>query len=249
MGKNIYNYRLRRLMKTKLKFVAKTHKYSIGENTLTSVTQFISQFFKEFNENEMAKIMSFVSKKKGIKGQGIRYWKKHWKQMSQHGTRVHQFLEEYITLGEKDTYTEPDTQKILAGISYLALTKEALGKEWEFKPEVKIFNESLGMAGTIDLMIVKNKEVYLVDWKTNKKIEMIGYKGAKAKAPVSHLPDCNYVKYSLQLNLYRHLLEQQGYTIKGMTLVHLLPDSTYVSYDIPVMKKEVEDILNEPKPK
>lgn len=233
-------------MTKKLKFVKKTHTYTVGETVLVSVTKFISQFFKEFNEKEMAKFMAMISRKKGIKGQGIRYWKKHWKEMSQHGTRVHQFLETYIETGAEEVLDATDLMKIQAGMKYVQEVKERL-KGYEFKPEVKIFDEKLGLAGTIDVMVVKGKDVYLIDWKTNKKIEQTGYKGAKAKAPVSHLPDCNYIKYSLQLNLYRHLLEQQGYKVRGMSLVHLLPDSNYKAYEIPVMEHEVKLILEAPK--
>jgi ATP-dependent exoDNAse (exonuclease V) beta subunit len=232
-------------MKKEFKFIKKTHTYTIGDKTLISVTKFISQFFKEFNEKEMAKLMALISKRKGLKGQGIRYWKKHWKQMSQHGTRVHQALEDFINSGQTPKQEQEDLQKTMAGVSYIVQARKDLGRGYEYKTEVKIFDENLGMAGTIDLMIEKGKEIHLVDWKTNKKIEQQGYKGAKAKAPLDHLPDCNYIKYSLQLNMYRHLLEQKGFNVKSMTLVHLLPDGTYVPYLIPTMKEEVEALLND----
>lgn len=231
-------------MTKKLKFVKKTHTYTVGETVLVSVTKFISQFFKEFNEKEMAKFMAMLSRKRGIKGQGIRYWKKHWKEMSQHGTRVHQFLEHYITSGAEEVLNDLDLKKIQAGMKYVSVLKDEL-KGFKLVPEVKVFDEKLGLAGTIDVMAVRGKEVYLVDWKTNKKIEQTGYKGAMAKAPVSYLPDCNYTKYALQLNLYRHILERQGYKIRGMNLIHLLPDGNYKTYNIEFMNKEIKDILNE----
>jgi ATP-dependent exoDNAse (exonuclease V) beta subunit len=232
-------------MKTELKFIKKTHTYTFGDKTLISVTKFISQFFKEFNEKEMAKLMAIISRKKGIKGQGIRYWKKHWKEMSQHGTRVHLALEDFINSGQTPKQEQDDLQKTIAGVSYIVQTRKELGRVYEYRPEVKIFDENLGIAGTIDLMIVKGKEIHLVDWKTNKKIEQQGYKGTRAKPPLNHLQDCNYIKYSLQLNMYRHLLELQGFDVKSMSLIHLLPDGTYKKYSISSMKKEVEDLLNE----
>ncbi|MBK8660973.1 MAG: hypothetical protein IPN18_03865 [Ignavibacteriales bacterium] len=48
----------------------------------------------------------------------------------------------------------------------------------------------------------------IYDWKTNKSIDEYGYGGKRGTRPPTYdLPDCNFYHYSLQLSLYKYLLE------------------------------------------
>lgn len=45
--------------------------------------------------------------------------------------------------------------------------------------------------------------------------------------PVEHLPDTNYWHYSLQLNVYRYILQKHyGYVVSELALVVLHPNNT-----------------------
>jgi hypothetical protein len=60
---------------------------------------------------------------------------------------------------------------------------------------------------------------------------------------INHLPDANFYHYSLQLNVYRTILEEKyGKIIKGMCLVRLHPNNyfdTYERIEVPFMNAEV----------
>ena len=64
---------------------------------------------------------------------------------------------------------------------------------------------------------------------------------------IKHLPNCNYMLYSLQLNTYKAILEKNyGKKVKGMYLVVLHPNNRNKSYHrIPVddLQKEVADLF------
>lgn len=210
-------------MVKEIKFYEKSHKYKIGTTELTSVTTFLKDYFSPFDVDKIAKIKAMISRRSGEKGKGVRYWKASWKASAEHGTRVHRALEEFILYKEtRSEYLEVfDAKKIDRGINFIK--DNILGVERA--PEKIIFDEELGLAGTIDLM-VKNKDgtISLFDWKTNNKISFTAYRNQKAKEPINDLPDCNWTKYSLQLCLYAYMLERQGYKIKDLTLVHLADD-------------------------
>lgn len=226
-------------MATRIKFYPKSHTYRFGKQKLTSVTTFISQYFAPFEKKKIAKLKAFLSRRAGDMEKATqRYWIQHWKQLTDHGTRVHDCLERYVR-GEALTEQEREEPKVLCGIQWFDenyLTGDRV------EAEKIVYNTDLGLAGTVDLVIHKKEGLHLVDWKTNKEIKSEGYRGQKAREPLSHMEDCNLSKYSLQLNIYAHMLALEGYTIDKLTLVHLT-DTGYVEYDIPIMYKEIWELF------
>ena len=60
---------------------------------------------------------------------------------------------------------------------------------------------------------------------------------------LTHIPSSNFWKYSLQLNLYRALLEKQGKKVNRMYIVCFHPDHlNFQKYEVGRM--DVEKILN-----
>jgi ATP-dependent exoDNAse (exonuclease V) beta subunit len=214
---------------TKLHFYKTNHTYKYGKTELTSVTKFISQFFGKFDAKEVArKLAKFKSNKEAKRG--VRYWLAEWKESSEHGTRVHNAIDYYISTGEIKADNDKDALKIAQGIGWL---EGFLGTKFTLKErrqlilrsEVTVYDLELGLAGTIDLLIEHNGKGYIVDWKTNKKIEKKGYNKKMAKEPLESYSDCNYSKYVLQLSLYSKMLENKGLPIERCFLVHLKEDS------------------------
>jgi hypothetical protein len=99
-------------------------------------------------------------------------------------------------------------------------------------------------------MVFKNTntgEYVIYDWKRSKGIEYESYGGKTAITPcISHLPDSNFWHYSLQLNVYRKILQDKyGLAITELALVVLHPDNqskTYEVVKVPILDKEMDDL-------
>lgn len=245
-------------------FNPEKHEYKIGRRKLTSVTTLLKDYFSPFDTKAVAKKVADIHKaKNGRKyrqGETItkedrqkatqKYWKAQWKLSSEHGTNVHKGIEEAIlnqanaiNVMQEYSVEERDLKKMLQGWTYLSTRVD---RDTGLRPELKIYDKELGLAGTIDLLVIQNNKASLVDWKTNKSIDKTGYNKACALPPIEHMPDCNYTKYGLQLGIYAYMLERQGYEIDTLVLLHL-KENTYIPYEIPykTIKKDVEAILND----
>ena len=87
----------------------------------------------------------------------------------------------------------------------------------------------------------------LYDWKRSKGIKFGNDWENATTECIKHIPNCNYMLYSLQLNTYKAILEKNyGKKVKGMYLVVLHPNNRNKSYHrIPVddLQKEVADLF------
>lgn len=228
----------------KLTFFKKSHKYKLGRRELTSVTTFVKQFFTPFNAREKARELSKFGWAKKQK-KGVRYWLKTWKEAGQQGTITHEEIEKYIKTNNKEIDC---CLKAEQGIKWYEKFIKKLGKPIPLS-ELRIFDEELGIAGTIDLYVshqsIDNPQenvITLVDWKTNKKIVKEGYKDSVALEPVSHLESGNFYQYALQLSLYAYIIERKGEVIDKLLLVHLKEDCVE-ELEVPYLKEEIEEML------
>jgi ATP-dependent exoDNAse (exonuclease V) beta subunit len=115
-----------------------------------------------------------------------------------------------------------------------------------YRSEWEVWSEEYKLAGSIDMVFYrKSDQSYVIyDWKRSKEIKMENdYENGLG--PLSHLPACNYWQYTIQLNLYRWILENHyGMPIKGMYLIVLHPDNkTYKRYPLNRLEEEIDDIL------
>jgi ATP-dependent exoDNAse (exonuclease V) beta subunit len=218
----------------KLRYYQKSHTYRVGKKKLTSVTQFIGQFFSKFDAKEIArKLAKFPFNRKA--GRGVRYWLNEWKKSSEYGTLVHKEIENFI----KGTHIELPDKRTAQAINWLAHCG-MLPVDTEFI----LYDEDLGLAGTIDCIMEDpvTGELTLVDWKTNKEIKKKSFDGKMGKQPINHLEDHSFNRYSLQLSMYRYLLEKKGFKVKNCLLIHLKEESI-VKYEVPYLNKELELML------
>lgn len=70
--------------------------------------------------------------------------------------------------------------------------------------------KKMDYAGTIDFLAWnKKKQCYsIIDWKTSKSFDTGNNFGNYLKAPFEHIQECNTAEYSLQLSLYKMILEK-----------------------------------------
>jgi ATP-dependent exoDNAse (exonuclease V) beta subunit len=101
----------------------------------------------------------------------------------------------------------------------------------------------MGVAGTMDLLMLCPDGAVIVDWKTNKSI----YRKNGSTTQVETYKDLSgdtYSKYLMQLNTYAFLLQKEhGIRVKALKLVHLKDDG-YEILDLPIMLNLVEEMAN-----
>ena len=110
--------------------------------------------------------------------------------------------------------------------------------------ELLVWNEAYGVAGQVDKVIKRKKHIDLEDYKTNKKLATVGFRGAMMKYPLNSLPDCNISHYQIQLSLYAWMLQKRGYHI-GKLIIRHIPDSrTDIPIEVEYRPDLVELMLN-----
>ncbi len=213
-----------------------SHRYILSTNPdleFISATTFISQFFEKFEAEKIAKKLVSVSPK--YMGMTVDEVLAMWKESANHGTIVHEQLEEYIL--NKSPLTEP---KAIQGMNWL--NKYKMKSNFEIYPEVIIYSEELKISGTVDLLLYdKNSNQYIImDWKTSKKIDTKSYKNKRGILPASsNIEDTKFNLYALQLSLYRYLLEEY-YNLKiSQHLIVHLKDEQCIGLHVPYMKNNI----------
>jgi len=216
------------------------HKYILHGSehiNFTSVTTCISQFFEGFDKIKIAtKLKQKIPKYRNLTIDDIIG---SWDQAAQFGTDVHKEIEDYINQNKT-----PSIDRSLLGINWL--NSYLIKSDFDLFPETIIFCEELKIAGTIDLLLYdKINNIYsIIDWKTSKKIDTVGYNNKTGNKPeTKDLLDTNFNHYSLQLSLYRYLLEKI-YSIKiyDQIIVHLTESSVH-SYLTDNLSSHIKSIL------
>ena len=128
--------------------------------------------------------------------------------------------------------------------------KESIG--WDiYRTEWKIYDEVLKVAGTPDALFKDSEGKYhIVDWKRCKGINKHAYKnvGGDGRSVVpcfTHLLECKYNEYALQINIYKYILERcYDIKIETMRILNCHPNfDTYKEYVVENMTQEVENLL------
>ena len=220
----------------------------------TSGTTFVHHFFPEFDKD--GSIALRKAREKGVTADQIRFeWKQNAADACSMGTRVHETCEDVLKdrrdlLGNYDFRNKPQSEEeqlIMAAGFEAAI--EVKNKFEILGIEQIVFDVDLQVAGTIDLLARDNKTntVWILDWKTNKKIDFVNnFKNdSHALRPISHLYNCSGVQYGLQLSTYEFLMKKAGYFAHDQkfrrAIFHLTPKG-YKFYELPDYAIEVRDM-------
>jgi|TARA_R110002126_G_scaffold15306_11_gene63019 hypothetical protein len=195
-----------------------------------SVTTIISSLKKGFDAKVIAEK---VSKNKRSKWYGVEpkdieaIWKNEADRATTLGTYYHNQREDDLCSFasiEREGVTIP----VIApsgetdGIRYAPLQKLDSG----IYPEHMVYLRSAGICGQSDLVEVVNGKVNIIDYKTNKEIKteaFTNWEGISEKMldPVSHLDDCNFNHYALQLSIYMYIILKHNPKLKpGRIFIH-----------------------------
>jgi len=234
----------------RIKFKADGHKYWIDndDTNLVSVTTFIHKFFSTFDTHTTITNILKSSKYNDpdYKYHNMSYkeietqWEENRIKASSDGTNLHADIESFYN--NLDFKNDSNEFK-----QFLSFREEHKDLEI-FRTEWLIFADKLKITGSIDA-VFKNKDdtLTLCDWKRSKEISFRPYDNKYGKYPFEHVPDCNFYHYSLQLNLYRIILEKfYNKKIKDMFLIVLHPDNKddkYIKIKVERMEKEADLLL------
>ncbi|RZK32818.1 MAG: hypothetical protein EOO63_00070 [Hymenobacter sp.] len=201
----------------RFRFEAEPHHYFLGERQLTSFSTWIKDYKQEFDREAQA---PRTAAKRGLTVQQVLA---EWDRSQWVGTKTHEFIEAYYQAPATAVW-EPDKEVQLRCQKFLGLHA---GRLQEFVPvaqELRIFDEATGLCGTLDFLgwHLPTQQLYVLDWKTNKAINSDRDPiWRMLRGPFSDLADHEHNVYSLQISLYRILLEQAGIPTAGGAIVHL----------------------------
>jgi hypothetical protein len=229
-------------------FVEAGHVYFIHGSCagIVSCTSFIHSFFSKFDSKKIIKQICRSDRWKN--DATYQYYKKSPVQIenaweinrvsaSSQGTKLHAMIEHFFN----DIDIEYD-DTMLDFTQFLKFNDDH-SDLCIFRTEWIIYSTELMIAGSIDAVFLNADGTYTIfDWKRSKEIHYDAYGDGKALEPFEHLPDCNFSQYSLQLNLYKTILEKHyDVVIKDMYLCVFHPtnpDNTYIKIQVPSMPVE-----------
>jgi len=174
-----------------LTFDPPTHTYHWKGTKCISVTEFIALFKSPFDDKKMAAQKAL---ERGNTQEAIlEEWTSIRNEASDYGNKAHAIAAESVRNKHRG----------------VALA------------EVPICLPNYLLAGTVDLLYVTPGGTKgILDWKTNKKMNVLGY--TYMLPPLNTLFDCNWNNYCLQLSLYAHILrESYDFDATTLTLAHI----------------------------
>ena len=231
-------------------FEEDTHKYSSiidgNEINYISGTTFIGKFFPKFDPT--GEITKKCAQKRGLTVEALKaQWKEKADNSCLFGTKIHETCEDVLLNNKLRRTPDNERERLSMEVAQKA-AKKVLERAEIVGIEKIIFDETLKIAGTMDLFIKSKKDgrLWIVDWKTNEKIETYNTFKNFGLPPIEHIPSTNYGHYDMQLNLYEYILKKVGYVDKneniGKCLIHITEKGSK-TYLIETHHKEISDMI------
>ena len=241
---------------SRIVFEDEGHKYTIdGEcGKYTSVTTLVHKQFEKFDADAIITKMMASPKwpKNKYFGKTREEIKKMWDdnrdEAAAAGTKMHLDIEYYYNNSPR----ENDSTEYTYFNNFIKWTNVIAKRSPEkkltpFRTEWTVFDEDLGLAGSIDMCFIKpDGTIAIYDWKRSKEIKQSSFYVKYSKNPIlSHIPDLNYWHYSLQLNVYKRILERKyGKIVSEMCLVCLHPNhKNYQRISVVDMSADVNELF------
>lgn len=198
-------------------FYDEPHKYYLGDKELISVTTIIHKYQKEFNEDywsnykgeqfsisqrEILRAWEFINKKSTIKGSVIHDYVENIFQNKSYEYPKQLILKEF---GFDPILVEYQKTKSHIDKFY----KDSLGKLIPIRTEMVVYDRESLIAGMLDMLFynIKAREFQIWDWKSNKDFTF-EMKSRHLLNELFMLEDCDLEIYSLQLELYKKIIEK-----------------------------------------
>jgi ATP-dependent exoDNAse (exonuclease V) beta subunit len=152
-------------------------------------------------------------------------WKDNGDSASRLGTAMHQDIENFYNNLE---VLNPDCKEFQMFMNFWTDFQREYPDLKIFRTEWIVYDEDVRVSGSIDCVLQDSEgNLYILDWKRSKEIK---FKNTfrtdnKGYSYFAEFDNCNYCHYSLQLNIYRTILElKYGRKVLSMMLVVLHPN-------------------------
>jgi ATP-dependent exoDNAse (exonuclease V) beta subunit len=204
-----------------------------------SVTTLIHSFFPEFDADTVIdKMMAgrkwseskyFGKTKQEIKNE----WEISRDQAAKSGTMMHADIERFLN---KEPVLDPNSPEHRYFQAFWSGFQQVNPSYQPYRTEWLVFDEDKKLAGSIDCVLSNPAgEIVILDWKRSKEIKKSNF-FEKGLGPLSNLDNCNFHHYTLQLNIYRHVLETRyGKRVMAMYIVVCHP--TNPSFQVHVIER------------
>ncbi len=236
----------------RVSFDSKTHSYFLGKKRLTSVTTLLSKYKNPFDSEYWSKVIA--KREKVTQEEILERWKEKAFKSTEIGTAIHKIFEDFT----KNKYSILNDELVF---DYNELKPEYL-IDFNLKKEVSlkllkdkfitnkiipvhtefiVYNEYL--AGQVDMIATDSKgNYYILDFKTNEKIDFEAYQNKKMLGSLSEIEDCSYFHYCLQLSIYKELCQE--FNIKKLYLVHIKTENyNFIECEDLLKKIDLKDLI------
>lgn len=195
-----------------VKLDEESHVYTRNGERLTSVSRLIHNYTNEFDEDGV--ITARCAARNGLT---VEEQKAEWRKINEdsiiRGHSFHDDLETYIKTKKVPDINNQEIIKQFSKIKFDGLLYS----------EVRLWHNQYKIAGTSDIIeLLPDNSLNIWDLKSNKKIT--GYSwGRKMLYPLNHIWDANLYHYTIQLQLYKFMLEEAGWWVRNMTILFIDP--------------------------
>ena len=215
----------------RVEFFEADHSYFVdGVRVPRSVTSLLHAYATPFDPQRALACMKrrdWDAKQEAMEQQGLgtsdqeimARWRRNGEVQSKRGTLLHHHAECLLNGVE---VVQPHSPEFL---QVQALCRALLLRGMQpHRTELCVFHCGLRVAGQIDALFLDAEGKFaVVDWKRVRCLQSAGFD--PLRYPLDHLPDTNLWLYSLQLNLYRYILETEyGLAVSGMYLAVVHPE-------------------------
>ena len=237
-------------------FHEEEHFYTINDYRFgISATSLIETYAQEFDSDGISQM---VANKRGISQKEVLdEWKKENEFSCIKGSCIH-LKAQSLWMGtdyEIDYNTIDDAiDKDRLKKEYDIMSKQATDFYNDYKDmydmiqdEFIVWSKEFDIAGSIDgIMYNKNtQQCCILDFKSNKDLQFKSKYRKKMKVPLHELDDVNGQHYYVQLSIYKYLIEKYtNIKVDELFIVYFnINADSYEIIEIPYLKKEVEEIL------
>lgn len=257
-----------------IEFFEGTHTYIYKDvhQFHTSSTSFVKKFFKKFDSGKIIKNMmesnywrnnKYYKMTKHLNSdyEIIQFISNLWSSMGTEattkGTEMHDQIERFYNYVTQTNH--PNIHKSFIKVEldeyyskeFIMFMEFYHDHEHEYEPyrtEWLVYDLKYDIPGAID-MVFRDKttgKFIICDWKRSKEIKQTPFKNDHALEPISHISDCNYYHYSLQVNLYKYILETNyNIDVSEMWIINIHPNfSKYQKFVINDFQDEIKSMLS-----